>query len=197
MENPPAPLYESEGWHSGQDPKQEMLENRYFLEVILQSQRQGKTCLPLQLGLSHHHYHELKKLASSSSLSSYFGHPKPEDDTRQELLNLRGDEWMELRDLLIGHRNRQSETEIWLAEIVAAGCLGGEHLWRDLGLPDRKCLSDLLDSNFHSLAVQNDRDMKWKKFFYKQLCEQGGGYVCRAPSCDQCKAYNDCFGPEE
>jgi NifQ. len=40
-------------------------------------------------------------------------------------------------------------------------------------------------------------DMKWKKFIYKQLCEAEGLYVCRAPSCEVCKDYDQCFGKEE
>ena len=84
-----------------------------------------------------------------------------------------------------------------MSDIVAAGCLGGDHLWRDLGLQSRSELSQLMLQNFPTLAAANSGDMKWKKFFYKQLCEAGGGYVCRAPSCDQCSAYDDCFGPEE
>lgn len=89
------------------------------------------------------------------------------------------------------------ETEQWLAEIIAAACLGMDHLWQDMGLWSRKELSDLLQRNFPALAVLNDRDMKWKKFLYKQLCDQQGIYVCRAPSCDVCADYNVCFGPEE
>ena len=32
---------------------------------------------------------------------------------------------------------------------------------------------------------RNTRDMKWKKFLFKQLCETEGIYICRAPTCDQ------------
>ncbi len=39
--------------------------------------------------------------------------------------------------------------------------------------------------------------MKWKKFIYKQLCITEGIYTCRAPSCEVCADYADCFGPEE
>ena len=34
--------------------------------------------------------------------------------------------------------------------------------------------------NFPQLARRNTQDMRWKKFLYKQLCEQDGGYVCRS-----------------
>jgi nitrogen fixation protein NifQ len=51
--------------------------------------------------------------------------------------------------------------------------------------------------NFEPLALRNDKDMKWKKFLYKQLCEAEGIYVCRAPSCEVCVDYDNCFGNEE
>ena len=40
-------------------------------------------------------------------------------------------------------------------------------------------------------------DMKWKKFFYKQLCQTEGIHTCRAPSCEVCADYQACFGPED
>jgi nitrogen fixation protein NifQ len=54
----------------------------------------------------------------------------------------------------------------------------------------------MLQYNFPELAAKNEKDMKWKKFLYKQLCEAEGLYLCRAPSCDVCIDYSKCFGPE-
>jgi len=84
----------------------------------------------------------------------------------------------------------------WLIEILVAGCLGNDHLWQDLGLWSRAQLSAMLNHNFPELAAKNDKDMKWKKFLYKQLCEAEGIYVCRAPSCEVCIDYSKCFGSE-
>lgn len=84
-----------------------------------------------------------------------------------------------------------------MAAIVAAACMGSDHLWEDLGLWSRADLSRLMNHNFPALAAKNDRDMKWKKFLYKQLCLEEGIYVCRAPSCEVCKDYDRCFGSEE
>ena len=44
---------------------------------------------------------------------------------------------------------------------------------------------------------KNVRDMKWKKFLYKQLCLQEGVYLCRSPSCAVWRDYPVCFGPDE
>ena len=45
--------------------------------------------------------------------------------------------------------------------------------------------------------ARNDRDMKWKKFLYKQLCDRAEINACRAPSCSVCSDYARCFGPED
>ena len=107
------------------------------------------------------------------------------------------EERQELVKLLNAYRAGVDESELWLSEIVATGCMANDHLWEDLGLWSRRDLSELMARNFPALAARNDRDMKWKKFLYKQLCEQEGIYLCRAPSCAVCRDYPLCFGPEE
>ncbi|WP_462322630.1 nitrogen fixation protein NifQ [Halochromatium sp.] len=89
-----------------------------------------------------------------------------------------------------------SPEQHWMAGIIAAGCMGSDHLWQDLGLLQRAELSFLMAQNFPALASQNSRDMKWKRFLYKQLCEAEGIYTCRSPSCEVCVDYHACFGPE-
>jgi nitrogen fixation protein NifQ len=105
-------------------------------------------------------------------------------------------EWDDLLTLLMDHRAGADPSEAWMAQIVANACMGGDHLWQDLGLWSRTDLSKLMLENFPALAARNDRDMKWKKFLYKQLCQQQGIYVCRAPSCEVCIDYAKCFSPE-
>lgn len=107
------------------------------------------------------------------------------------------DEWDDLRRLLLTHRAGRGRSEVWIAEAVAAGCLASDHLWQDLGLLNRRELSAMLAFNFPRLAARNTKDMKWKKFLYKQLCEAEGVYICRAPSCEVCVDYDFCFGPED
>lgn len=106
-------------------------------------------------------------------------------------------EMEELRTLLEKHRSGVSDTEHCLAEIVAVGCQASDHLWQDLGLWCRADLSRLMQNHFSSLAERNNKDMKWKKFLYKQLCETEGIYTCRAPSCEVCADYSNCFGSEK
>ena len=85
----------------------------------------------------------------------------------------------------------------WVIGVIVAGSLGSDHLWQDLGLWSRSQLSAMLLHNFPELAVKNDKDMKWKKFLYKQLCEAEGLYLCRVPSCEVCVDYSKCYGSEE
>jgi nitrogen fixation protein NifQ len=99
--------------------------------------------------------------------------------------------------LLLEHRAYRTMSEQWMAEIVTVACMANDHLWQDLGLWSRDHLSRLMKLNFPSLAAKNVHDMKWKKFIYKQLCEQEGINACRAPSCEYCTDYLKCFGPEE
>ena len=109
---------------------------------------------------------------------------------------LDNDEFVDLLDLLLAYRSTRDEQSEWLARAVAAACLGNNHLWQDLGLPDRQALSDLLEQNFTTLFARNSGNMKWKKFFYKQLCERAEVNLCKAPSCRVCTDYAQCFGPE-
>ena len=85
----------------------------------------------------------------------------------------------------------------WLAHALGQASLGDNHLWQDLHLPSRRELSALMTRWFPELAARNDRDMKWKKFLYKQLCDKAQLPICRAPSCSVCSDYAHCFGPED
>lgn len=112
-------------------------------------------------------------------------------------LGERHDEFEDVRDLLLDGATERSAELTELACCVARACLGDDHLWHDLGLPAREVLSKLLHEHFPLVAVRNVNNMRWKKFFYNQLCEQVGIRACRAPSCGVCAHYGDCFGSEE
>lgn len=162
-----------------------------ILAKVLASWVYGKGALPKYLGMS--------EAAFSAMLEQRFqgfdlnGYDLPREGLEAERL----DERDEVIKLLLGHRAATDESEEWLAEIVTAACQGSDHLWQDLGLWSRTDLSTLMDLGFPSLAAKNDKDMKWKKFIYKQLCITEGIYTCRAPSCEVCADYAVCFGPEE
>jgi nitrogen fixation protein NifQ len=101
--------------------------------------------------------------------------------------------------LLLAHASEGIDAEArWrVARAVAAGCLGEQHLWRDLALPNRAALRRLLETYFEPLALDNVMDMRWKKFIYRRLCRWGGFNTCAAPSCGVCPTYSECFGEAE
>jgi nitrogen fixation protein NifQ len=109
----------------------------------------------------------------------------------------REDEIQDLVALLLEHRADDRDETRWLAHAIATGCMGGNHLWQDMGLNGRQALSELLKRNFATLHDLNVGNMKWKKFFYKQLCNRAEVNLCKAPSCQVCNDYRSCFGPED
>lgn len=107
------------------------------------------------------------------------------------------DEFDELLSFLLEFRADDSRESLWLAHAIASCCMGEDHLWQDMGLPDRQALSNLIARYFPELSARNSKRMRWKKFFYKALCDRNGARVCRSPSCADCSEYSNCFGPEE
>lgn len=102
----------------------------------------------------------------------------------------------DLRALILTHRATGRAEEDWLARIVARRSLAENHLWQDLGLGDRGELNALLTRNFPGLVALNAGNMKWKKFFYRTLCQTEGVLICKSPNCETCDDYADCFGDE-
>jgi nitrogen fixation protein NifQ len=106
-------------------------------------------------------------------------------------------EYGDLMCLLLEHRCRKGEETELVAHAVAIACLGANHLWEDMHLHSRAELSALIRGYFGPLAALNVRDMKWKNFFYKQICAREGYHACRAPRCEDCCDQARCFGPED
>lgn len=165
--------------------------NHEWLACIVASWCAGASALPDYLGLEPLQFNEL------------VGHFFPDCDVPEQAPSgIRPDfSRMLERDDLVNLLKQYSQAYTFenncIISIIVAGCLGSDHLWQDLGLWSRGQLSDMLGYNFPGLAAKNDKDMKWKKFLYKQLCEAEGLYLCRAPSCDVCADYAKCYGPED
>ncbi len=106
------------------------------------------------------------------------------------------DEFDDLVELLLAHRTTDAPDSRWLAHAIATASMADQHLWQDLGLPSRVELNALMATRFTTLKLKNVGDMKWKKFFYRQLCEQAEVLICKSPSCAACSDYPVCFGPE-
>ncbi len=168
-----------------------MSPNHEWLACMVASWCVGQGVLPDYLGLEPVQFLQLK--------SVYFQDDSlPEQAASGSRLDFsRMLEKEDLVNLLIRYCRPDTLEMDWMIAIIVAGCLGSDHLWQDLGLWSRSQLSAMLHYNFPELAAKNDRDMKWKKFLYKQLCEAEGLYLCRAPSCNVCIDYSKCYGSEE
>jgi nitrogen fixation protein NifQ len=101
-----------------------------------------------------------------------------------------------VRQLLVNNCSSQGDEGRWLAGMIARRAFEPNHLWEDLGLRSRDELSRLLKRNFAPLAVRNTRGMRWKRFFYRQLCEGDGFLLCTTPVCTDCNDFALCFGDE-
>lgn len=106
------------------------------------------------------------------------------------------DEVTMVRDLLLARRSTEGDTGRWLAAMIARRVMEPNHLWADLGLRDRGELSRLLSRHFRPLARRNVNNMRWKRFFYRTLCENEGLILCTTPVCTECKDFHHCFGDE-
>jgi nitrogen fixation protein NifQ len=165
------------------------LPNDDLFARMLVSQAAGQSALPPGLGLAAAEFRSL--------MARHFpGFGLPARLAEAKDLGERSIEWDDLLGLLMQYRAGDDPSQDWLALIVATACMGGDHLWQDLGLWQRADLTQLMSRNFPGLTALNTRDMKWKKFLYKQLCDRAGVYVCRSPSCEVCVDYAKCFGPE-
>jgi len=106
------------------------------------------------------------------------------------------DEIAMVRDLLLAHCSTPGDDGRWLAAMIARRAMEPNHLWEDLGLRDRSELSRLLLRHFAPLAARNTNNMRWKRFFYRTLCEADGLVMCTTPVCTSCGDFNICFGDE-
>ena len=108
----------------------------------------------------------------------------------------REDEVADVRRLLLAHASPSAGPPEWTdaaATAVAVACLGDNHLWQDLLLPHRGELNRLLRHWFPAIVAKNSGDMKWKKFFYRQLCLEAEVLICKSPSCGVCSDRALCF----
>jgi nitrogen fixation protein NifQ len=192
------------GWLSVQSAG-DVEDSHFFASVIAARYREQPEGLPLTLGMSgiaflsllnHCFPSTLKRPLKSSDFYIKPATPLVESmSSRDEVIK---EEIKDIHDLLISHRATGRQQEEWIATILAATALRSNHLWEDLGLRNRGEVSRLIHRNFPRLAKENDANqMRWKKFFYRKLCESNGMKVCRSPNCQTCDEYHSCFSSEQ
>lgn len=165
-----------------------------LVHQIIATWHNGHGVLPAWMGLGEQrfrsflHKHSFKR--NQMSLPSMNQREIPQGHT---------EELIDIRQLLLSFANPELPPQDLLdyADLVAVACLGSHHLFRDLGFDNRGQLSDFLLMIFPDFWQKNTKNMKWKKFIYKQLCDQDGLNLCRAPSCEVCNEFSLCFGSEE
>ncbi|HYA80203.1 MAG TPA: nitrogen fixation protein NifQ, partial [Methylocystis sp.] len=107
------------------------------------------------------------------------------------------DEIEAVHEVLIANRSSAGDYGARLAAMVARRALEPNHLWEDLGLRERSELTRLIARHFAPLAELNIKNMRWKRFIYRYMCESDGFAMCTTPVCTSCPDYELCFGEEK
>jgi nitrogen fixation protein NifQ len=102
----------------------------------------------------------------------------------------------DVRQLLLEHATFPGVLSEHLARAVASASMGPNHLWQDLGFTDRGQLNAFMSTYFNALMALNHKNMRWKKFFYRMLCERAEVLICKSPHCEQCEDQPKCFEPD-
>jgi len=108
----------------------------------------------------------------------------------------RSDEELMVHELLMRHMVTITPYGRWVASIIARRSMEPDHLWQALGLFERSELRRLLESSFRPLAEKNITNMRWKRFFYREVCESEGFSMCTVPDCRACVSFAECFSDE-
>ncbi|MDR9829624.1 nitrogen fixation protein NifQ [Vibrio sp. FNV 38] len=157
--------------------------------TLILAQHNDHSSLP-QLGLPPEMF---KRIAVEVGLTS-INQPKKElQQLYQTLMQARKEEHRDLIALLDSHKQKSLIYADEMVTVMASACMMPSHLWQILGFDTREQLGTLIATYFPTLHQQNHLNMRWKRFFYKQLCEQEGDYVCKAPNCLQCASFSECF----
>lgn len=106
----------------------------------------------------------------------------------------------DVRALLLSYAlpdDASSPVSYWLAKILAARAALPGHLWIAMGLFERPQLSAAIRCHLPSVFAANNKNMRWKRFFFKQICDLNGGTLCKTPNCGECSDYALCFAEND
>lgn len=162
--------------------------DRHVLASILALASSEGGSLPARAGLTDAELGDL--------FSHYFAARSIESSGDHETSLVDADEIEIVRDLLLENRSSEGDCGRWLAAMIARRAMEPNHLWEDLGLRDRSELTRLIARHFAPLARRNDKNMRWKRFIYRMMCENDGFVMCSTPVCSNCADYALCYGAE-
>ena len=86
---------------------------------------------------------------------------------------------------------------VYLCHILAARAALPGHLWVAMGLFERPELTTAIRRHLPTLAEANSKNMRWKRYLFKQICDRNGGTMCKSPNCGVCSDYAICFADED
>ncbi len=120
----------------------------------------------------------------------------PKNNSHQPEIN------QEVLNILLSHVSRDQAGRLahvseMLAKIIAARATYPGHLWVAMGFFERPQLTAAICRHLPTLAIANDKGMRWKRFLFRQTCDLNGGVMCKSPNCGDCSDYDFCFAPEE
>lgn len=157
----------------------------------------GRTALPTHMGLRAETYRKIKiRMINEAEFDVSAQQKQLYRQTQRlfaELIAGKVSERDDLFRLLLDHANTELRWHKEVAWVLANASMSSYHLWQSLGLDERPTLGRLIGFYFPSLHEGNVHNMRWKRYFYKQLCERSGDYVCKAPNCSQCSSFKECF----
>ena len=158
-----------------------------ILGHALEEREAGLGNLPERLGLSPAQLADLAESWFPGATLPDLDAPEPTRSADQEAIAL----------LLLWRGGRTSPEAHWFAAIIARRAMETRHLWEDMGLPSRAALGALIARHFPRIHAANTQNMRWKKFFYRQVCNDRDFALCLSPSCDDCAEKAECFAPED
>lgn len=107
--------------------------------------------------------------------------------------SLQQQEEADLCRLFLDHRSDDGVWPVLFARLLARACMESDHLWICLGLRERDQLTGILERRFPALAARNHANMRWKRFFYKLLCDSEKVWACSATTCAVCAHHAECY----
>ena len=100
----------------------------------------------------------------------------------------------QLHDLLMAQRAVADDAHAELASWFSSACMGGHHLWQDLGVSARPEVPRLLQLAFPPLFASNTHQLRWKRHLFLGLGQSLGQPDLRPPKCDHCGDFDACMG---
>ncbi|WP_095590438.1 nitrogen fixation protein NifQ [Actibacterium ureilyticum] len=157
-----------------------------ILSLALEEREAGLGSLPERLGVMPAQLAELADTWFPDLHLPDLDAPDPQRPADQDAIAL----------LLLWRGGGRAPESHWLAAMIGRRALERRHLWQDMGLPSRAALGDLIARHFPRIYAANHQNMRWKKFFYRQICSDSDFALCLSPTCDDCKERADCFADD-